>query len=101
VGLAFGKRRPRGSSARYDLGIEWSPLHTGLWGRPFAAVDLDFRPEQDYTANVTVQAGWLWRDPLTRHSIRVALEYYNGKSPYGKFLDNSEDFLGFSLLYDW
>jgi hypothetical protein len=102
LGVSFGKRRPPGGLARYDVGLEWThPLGGRALGQPFAAVDLDFRPEQDYDVNVSAQAGWLWQNPDSRHAVRVALEYYNGSSPYGAFFQQQEDFVGLAIQYDW
>lgn len=92
----------QGSNDRYDLGLEWSRQGaTGPWGQPFAAVDVEFRAEQDYEANTTLQLGWQWRAPDHRHAGRLALEYYGGRSPYGQFFRNREDWIGLGMYYDW
>ncbi len=102
VGVAFGKRRPPGGRGRTFGGLEWSrPLAGKLSGQPFAAVDLDFRPEHDHEPNLSGQAGWLWQNPDSRHAVRVALEYYNGRSPYGAFFQSEEDWVGIAIQYDW
>lgn len=86
---------------RYNLGIEWMRDCPTDWrGRPFAAVDLDLRSDQDYTGNLTVQVGWYWRTPF-RRSGRILLEYYTGKSPYGQFFQDNEDWIGIGGAYDW
>jgi hypothetical protein len=102
VGFAFGKRRPPGGTERYDAGLEWSrPLFAKFPLQPFAAVDLDFRPEQNYIINRTVQVGWMWQNPDTRRAVRLAVEYYAGRDPFGAFVRNTENWVGFSLLFDW
>lgn len=86
---------------RYDLGLEWMREGPTDWrGRPFAAVDLDLRSDQDFTGNLTVQVGWFWRT-LTRRSGRFLLEYYTGKSPYGQFFRDDENWFGVGGSYDW
>jgi hypothetical protein len=103
VGWAFHVSDPlKGHADRYDLGFEWSRQGpTSRLGQPFVAVDLDLRSEQDYEANTTVQVGWQWRYEEHRHSVRVALEWYDGRSPYGQFFLNREDWVGFGVYYDW
>lgn len=86
---------------RYDLGVEWMKNCPTDWrGRPFAAIDLDLRSDQDYTANVTVQVGWHWKT-LSRRSGRFLIEYYTGKSPYGQFFQDDEEWIGVGGAYDW
>lgn len=87
---------------RYDFGLEWSKQQdTGWRGQPFAALDFDLRSDQDYEANMTFQLGWQWLKPWTRHSARVAFEVYSGKSPFGQFYREFEDWVGVGGFYDW
>jgi hypothetical protein len=87
---------------RYGLGAEWSrPLPTGWRGQPFAAVDLEFRGDQDYTPNLCVQAGWQWIATPGRPGARFVLEYYNGRSPFTQFLDRHETWFGVGLAFDY
>lgn len=87
---------------RYDLGVEWErPGPTGWRGQPFAAVDLELRADENYTANWTAQAGWQWKPELDRPSLRVALTYYDGRSPFGQFFLDREDWFGVGLLLDY
>lgn len=87
---------------RFGLGVEWSRRRpTGWEGQPFAALDIDLRPEQGYTPNLTAQLGWQWVPRLGRPSARLALEYYNGKSPFGQFLTENEDWLGLGMYIDF
>lgn len=87
---------------RFDCGVEWSKQEDTTWlGRPFAAFDMDLRSDQDYHTNVTVQVGWQWKEMAHRRSGRMALEYYDGKSPYGQFFTDNEQWFGASFLFDW
>lgn len=103
VGLSFITSDIVGDNIdRYDWGIEWSRQCTTSWkGRPFAAFDMDVRSDQDYTPNVTVQLGWQWKEMAHRRSGRIALELYDGKSPYGQFFLDDEDWLGVGFYFDW
>jgi len=87
--------------ARYDWGVEYSPRapHRGC---PFAAFDMDLRAEQDFCPNVTVQTGWQWKTSENRRSsARLGVEYYNGRSPFGQFYDQTESWWGLVAIYEW
>jgi hypothetical protein len=92
---------PRGD--RYDVGLEWSKqVATGLRGQLFAAVDLDIRGEEDYTPNVSVQVGWQWLEVGSLvSSLRLALEYYDDRSPFGQFFQQHEQWVGVGLHLDF
>lgn len=102
AGIAGDDKRKQ----RYQLGAEWFPwgLHCGGWGgQPFMAVNGDFRGENDFSSDVTAQAGWLWRNPLQRlASLRVYVEYYSGRPQYGQFsrLDR-RSYGGFGIACDY
>ncbi len=90
------------SPYRYDLGVEWSrPLPTGWRGQPFAALDLEIRGDEDFTPNLTAQLGWQWIAEATRPGLRLALEGYDGRSPFGQFIDRHESWLGVGLFFDY
>jgi len=88
---------------RFDVGFEWFPrAATGPVGTPFVAANVGFRGEHPNDADITVQAGWLWRNPDRRFSqIRVFGEFYNGKSNFGQLFGTRESCgaLGVSLDY--
>jgi hypothetical protein len=87
---------------RFAWGLEWSRQHpTGWKGQPFAAFNMDLRPEQDYSVNVSFQAGWQWIPEHQRVSARLALELYHGKSPYGQFLQDKERWVGLGFFLDF
>ncbi|WP_419193614.1 DUF1207 domain-containing protein [Kolteria novifilia] len=91
-----------GKIDRYDWGLEWAKQRsTGLKGQPFAAFDMDVRSDQEYTANLTFQIGWMWMKMRNRHAARIALEVYSGKSPYGQFYQDNDDYIGAAFMYDW
>jgi hypothetical protein len=87
---------PDGETDRWELGAEWVRDRDGL----FAALDVELKANQDYTPNSTAQLGWQWAGS-TKRATRVALEYYDGKSPYGQFPDEDENWLAFEMAFDW
>jgi hypothetical protein len=87
---------------RFNTGIEWATQEpTGVRGSPFAAMDLEFRGDCDYTPNITLQAGWLWRGDVKRPSLRVGAEYYDGRSPFFQFIDRHESWIAFIATCDY
>lgn len=87
---------------RYVIGAEWSkPGPTGVWGQPFAAIDCEFRGDEDYTPNLTAQIGWEWSGMMYSPAFRVALEYYDGRSPFGQFIDRHESWVGLGVFFDF
>lgn len=102
AGYAFNtaKQTNAGRRDRFDFGISYSNYEdTGPGGRPFAAYDMDLREYQNYTVNSTFQVGWQWVSSL--HSIRLALEVYQGRSPFGQFYTTNEHYAGIGGYYDW
>jgi hypothetical protein len=87
---------PEGEKDRWELGAEWVRDHDGL----FAALDVEMKANQDYTPNTTTQLGWQWTSG-TKRATRIALEYYDGKSPYGQFPDEDENWIAFEAAFDW
>jgi len=86
---------------RFNFGMEWSRRRsTGLKGQPFGALDIDFRSTQNNVANFSGQIGWQWRNHSLR-SFRVALEYFSGRSPFGKFYQVREEWIGVGTYLDF
>ena len=74
----------------------------GWAGTPFAAVQFDFRGDQEFKANSTVQAGWLFRNPFSRlSSLRIYGEYYSGGSPFGQFYRDRQNYYGIGFAGDY
>jgi hypothetical protein len=88
---------------RYDWGVEWTPPRwSPVQSGPYAAFDMDLRDEQHHVPNVTVQAGWQWRVGRGRSSAaRLGVEYYDGKSPFGCYIQEHESWWSFIASYDW
>lgn len=87
---------PEGEKDRWELGVEWVRDHDGLFG----ALDVEMRANQDYTPNATLQLGWQWSSS-TKRAARIAIEYYDGKSPYGQFPDEDEEWIALETAFDW
>ncbi len=86
---------------RYDWGLEYSPPVPPRGG-PFAAFDMDFRAEQDFFRNITIQAGWQWKtNENRRSSARIGVEHYDGNSPYGQFFEQRESYWALVGIFDW
>jgi hypothetical protein len=87
---------------RFAWGLEWSRQEpTGWRGQPFAAFDMDLRPEQDYEPNLSLQLGWQWIPENQRASARLVLQFYDGLSPYGQFIRIDERWVGVGLFVDF
>jgi hypothetical protein len=87
---------------RFEWGLEWSKqAPTGWCGQPFAAFDMDLRPEQDYEANMCLQLGWQWIPPSQVYSFRFAAEFYRGYAPYGQLYQVKEEWAGLGLFLDF
>jgi hypothetical protein len=99
----FTSKEFEGDRERFDWGLEWKQpgANTGWRGRPFIALDMELRAEQDFEPNTTIQLGWEWSDLPRGRSVRVAFEFYDGKSPYGQFYSDDEDWVGLGVYYDW
>jgi hypothetical protein len=87
---------------RWDCGVEWLGRNpTGCRGEPFALLDVNWRSDQHYATNTTVQVGWRWQGNENRANFRVFLEAYNGRSPFGQFFLDGERWFGggFGVVY--
>ncbi len=105
---AFGFQVPdvettTGHRSRADIGFEYyKRCATGFAGTPFVAGNFEWRGDQQGETNITLQVGWLWKNPYQRFgNARVFAEYYRGRSPYGQFIQNRETFgsVGFGFDY--
>ena len=102
VGYAFNTAKETNANRKYrfDFGVSYSNYaDTGPAGRPFLAYDMDLREYQNYRVNSTLQAGWQWVNH--GRSVRIALEVYDGRSPYGQFYKDNEHWTGIGAYYDW
>ncbi len=85
-----------------QFGIEYSPRNcTGFHGAPFLAANGHLREEVDFSGNLVLQAGWLWRGTPNGGIFRVGFEYYHGKSEQFEFFRETEEKVGVGLWYDF
>jgi hypothetical protein len=67
---------------------------------PLAAVDLQFRQESDWEADLSLRAGLQFKDTdFFSRRMQLLLEYYKGKSPNGQFYENDIESLGFGVHF--
>ena len=85
----------------FQFGVEFSPPEPTDWrGAPFAAVNGSIRQDVDFGGNINVEAGWQWRG-VTGHLVRVGAEYFYGKSEQRQFFNQTENFVGGGIWYDF
>ncbi len=89
--------------SRYDIGAEWLPhCPTGFAGSPFGAANAEWRGEQNFTPNITLQAGWMWRNPFQREGqFRIFVEHYRGRSPFSQDFTTKESFTSIGMGFDF
>ena len=95
---AYGTTDP----TRFNYGFEWlvtQPFSTNIV--PFVATDFEYRSEQGYDPNSTIQVGVLRRQPSSGKTLRFAGEYYSGNSPFGQFFQEEEDSVGLILAFSY
>ncbi len=83
-------------------------LQTGLqykgskrqWFTPLFGIDLKAWEATDWHVNSSIKAGIEYSGFLDR-PLQFMFEYYGGKSPYGQFINEDLDYLGFSINHYW
>lgn len=75
-----------------ELTSPW-PAPPSRW-RPIAAVDIQHRQENDWTADVSARAGIEIDGVLLTRKLQFLLEYFNGHSPNGQFYRDRVQYLG-------
>ena len=66
--------------------------------RPLAAVDLQYRQQNDWHADVSVRAGvQLEKLAVFERKIQLLVEYFNGYSPNGQFYRDKIEYIGLGL----
>lgn len=85
----------------FQFGVEYSPADpTGLRPVPFVAVNGHLREEVDFGGNLTVQAGWQWRNVAGR-LFRMGMQCCLGMSDQYEFFNQYESKVGFGIWYDY
>src|SRR5207253_2243986 len=83
-------------NADYLVGIElrspW-PSRDSRW-RPIAAVDVQHREENGWSADVSARAGIEIDGVLLTRKLQILLEYFTGHSPNGQFYKDKVQYFG-------
>jgi hypothetical protein len=85
-----------------QLGVELRSPWTFVKGtlRPLAAVDLQYREQNDWHADLSVRAGVQFEKlPIFDRRIQVLLEYFNGYSPNGQFYRDKIEYIGIGVHF--
>ena len=83
-----------------ETGVEVRSSRTYLGGmlRPLAAVDVQYREQNDWHPDVSVRAGvQLEKLPVFDRRIQLLVEYFNGYSPNGQFFRDRIESIGVGL----
>jgi hypothetical protein len=76
-----------------EYGAGWRFFYDYL--RPVAGLDLQARESQQWQPDLSLRAGVEITSPFPfGRKLQFMLEYYNGKSPWGQFLQNNIEYYG-------
>ena len=101
IGYAFGAD---GGAEPLELqfGLQYDQRNrVNTQGAPFAAANVHLRQEADFGGGINILAGWRWRGADSNRVIRVGLQFYNGKSIQYSFFNQSEQFAGGGVWFDF
>ena len=85
-----------------QMGVEFRSPKTFFDGalRPLAAVDVQYREQNDWNADVSARAGVQFEKlPLFDRRIQLLLEYFNGYSPNGQFYRDKIEYIGLGIHF--
>jgi Protein of unknown function (DUF1207) len=80
-----------------QMGVELRSPRTFLGGavRPIAALDVQYREQNDWHADVSLRAGVQFEKlPIYDRRIQLLVEYFNGYSPNGQFYREQIEYIG-------
>ena len=80
-----------------QMGLEARTPHAYFGGtlRPIAAVDVQYREQNDWHADISVRAGvQLEKVSVFDRKIQLLAEYFNGYSPNGQFYRDKVEYIG-------
>ena len=85
-----------------QFGVEYTPYDPcRSSGSPFVAVNGHLREEFNFGGSVNVLAGWQWIGPTSSRKLRIGGQYYNGKEIQWSFFDESVQFVGGGIWFDF
>jgi hypothetical protein len=96
-GGAILRSEPHRQHLLAQLGSEYGAAWRVLYGylRPVAGIDLQARESQRWQPDLSLRAGVELDSPFPLgRKLQLMLEYYNGKSPWGQFLQNNVEYYG-------
>jgi hypothetical protein len=81
-------------SAQYGIELRspW-PARESRW-RPIAAVDVQHREENEWTADISARAGIEIDGVLLTRKLQILFEYFTGHSPNGQFYKDEVQYFG-------
>jgi Protein of unknown function (DUF1207) len=80
-----------------QMGVELRSPRTFFGGavRPIAALDVQYREQNDWHADVSLRAGVQFEKlPIYDRRIQLLVEYFNGYSPNGQFYREQIEYIG-------
>jgi hypothetical protein len=69
--------------------------------RPIAAVDVQYREENGWAADLSVRGGIEFQSVLAGRNLQLMLEYFRGHSPNGQFYKDKIDYIGLGLHFNF
>jgi len=101
IGGAFIVRSEPGNIDKFKVqtGFQYQGIKRD-WFRPLFGVDLKSWGESDWHINTSIKAGFEI-DGYLDQPLQLMLEYYDGKSPYGQFINDDLRFIGLSINHYW
>jgi hypothetical protein len=67
--------------------------------RPIAGADVQYREENDFSADLSIRAGVQFTGVLPSRDLQLLVEYFNGRSPNGQFYRRKIDYLGIGVHF--
>jgi hypothetical protein len=101
LGGSFIVRSEPGNIDKFKVQTGFQYLgHKRDWFAPLFGVDLKSWGETDWHVNASIKAGFEIYGYLDQ-PVQLMLEYYDGKSPYGQFINDDFSFIGLSVNHYW
>jgi len=72
----------------------------GEWLTPIFGLDFKSWQATNWQLNTSIKAGFEYTGFLDK-PLQIMLEYYQGKSPYGQFINDDLDYVGLSINHYW
>jgi Protein of unknown function (DUF1207) len=88
--------KPGFTQGGVELRSPWTFLGGAL--RPLAALDVQFREQNDWHADISLRAGVQFEKlPIYDRRIQLLVEYFNGYSPNGQFYQEKIEYIGLGV----